>query len=215
MTGHSHSIEDRLSDLLVRWEELHQQGQSVTPEQLCQDSPELLPELKRRIQQLGLINAALKTTTVGECRTPTPFPPVGSDPGTGIESITITSRYLQARLVDRGGMGELLIAEDVSLHREVAVKLIQHRHAGREANISRFLQEAEITSRLDHPGIAPVHTLGQSSDGRPCYTMRFIHGETMAQAIRRFHQAEANPRREPSERSLALRQLLSQSSGYK
>src|SRR5262249_23606164 len=71
----------------------------------------------------------------------------------------------------------------------------------------RFLLEAEVTGRLEHPGIVPVYGLGQYADGRPFYAMRFIHGDNLKEAIRRFHEAES-PTRDPGERRLALRQLL-------
>jgi WD40 repeat protein len=60
---------------------------------------------------------------------------------------------------------------------------------------------------LEHPGVVPVYGLGQDADGRPCYAMRFIQGESMKEAIERFHAAE-RPGRDPGERRLALRQLL-------
>src|SRR5262249_55526544 len=55
--------------------------------------------------------------------------------------------------------------------------------------------------------IVPVYGLVQGEDGRPCYAMRFIQGETLKEAIDRFHQDD-RPGRDPGERSLALRQLL-------
>src|SRR5262249_33072556 len=73
----------------------------------------------------------------------------------------------------------------------------------------RFLAEAEITGRLEHPGIVPVYGLVRDADGQPCYAMRFIEGETFHDAIARFHRAE-RPGRDPGERRLALRQLLGQ-----
>src|SRR5262249_45950964 len=69
----------------------------------------------------------------------------------------------------------------------------------------RFLLEAEVTSQLEHPGIAPVHGRGRTEDGRPFYTMRFIDGETLQDATRRYHA----PAGIPSERRNAeLRRLL-------
>ena len=72
---------------------------------------------------------------------------------------------------------------------------------------SRFLLEAEITGGLEHPGIVPVYGLGQYADGRPYYAMRFIKGDSLKEAIERFHQADI-PSRDPGERTLELRQLL-------
>lgn len=105
----------------------------------------------------------------------------------------------------RGGLGEVFLAIDGELNREVALKEIQLRHADQIDFRARFVLEAEITGRLEHPGIVPIYGLGQYADGRPFYAMRFIHGETLAQAIDRFHGIPA-----PMDlRPLELRQLLS------
>ena len=106
-----------------------------------------------------------------------------------------------------GGLGEVYVARDEELHREVALKQIQDRHADDPTSRARFLLEAEITGGLEHPGIVPVYGLGSDADGRPFYAMRFIRGESLKEAIARFHAAD-DPRRDPGERALALRQLL-------
>jgi serine/threonine-protein kinase len=107
----------------------------------------------------------------------------------------------------RGGLGEVLVARDEELHREVALKQIQARHAQDRESQVRFLLEAEITGGLEHPGIVPVYGLGQYADGRPFYAMRFIRGDSLKEAIERFHQAD-RPGRDPGERSLELHGLL-------
>ena len=56
---------ERLGDLLLRWEELHEQGHSVTPEELCRDCPELLGELRRRVRALQALNPALDSGSRG------------------------------------------------------------------------------------------------------------------------------------------------------
>jgi serine/threonine protein kinase len=90
----------------------------------------------------------------------------------------------------RGGLGQIHVAEDTELHRHVALKEIQPKHAHNPISRGRFLFEAEITANLEHPGIVPVHGLGTYPDGRPFYTMRLIRGEQLMTAIRRFHAAE-------------------------
>jgi hypothetical protein len=67
----------------------------------------------------------------------------------------------------RGGLGQVYVAHDEELHREVALKEIQERHAADPQNRSRFLLEAEITGALEHPSIVPVYGLGTYEDGRP------------------------------------------------
>jgi serine/threonine-protein kinase len=119
------------------------------------------------------------------------------------------SRYRILRPHARGGLGEVFVAEDRELHREVAIKEIHQEFADHPDSRSRFLLEAEVNGRLEHPGIVPVYSLGSHADGRPYYAMRFIQGDTLRDAIRRFHDAEG-PGREPGERTLAVRQLLGQ-----
>jgi serine/threonine-protein kinase len=107
----------------------------------------------------------------------------------------------------RGGLGAVFVAHDEELHREVALKEIQDRHADHPESRSRFMLEAEITGGLEHPGIVPVYGLGTYGDGRPYYAMRFIRGDSLKEAIERFHQADV-PDRDPGERGLELRKLL-------
>jgi serine/threonine-protein kinase len=107
----------------------------------------------------------------------------------------------------RGGLGQVSVALDEELHREVALKEIHGHHADDVESRARFLLEAEITGGLEHPGIVPVYGLGQYADGRPFYAMRFIRGDNLKDAIERFHKAE-RPGRDPGERTLELRHLL-------
>ena len=103
----------------------------------------------------------------------------------------------------KGGLGEVFLAEDTDLHRRVALKEIQARHAKNPVSRGRFVAEAEITGKLEHPGVVPVYGLGTHGDGRPYYTMRFIKGEDLATAIRRFHSTG-----EPGFTGLEFRWLL-------
>jgi eukaryotic-like serine/threonine-protein kinase len=106
-----------------------------------------------------------------------------------------------------GGLGAVFVALDAELNREVALKQILDRHADDPDSRRRFLLEAEITGGLEHPGIVPVYGLGVYDGGRPYYAMRFIRGDSLREAIDRFH-ADATLRRESGRRSLELRSLL-------
>jgi WD40 repeat protein/serine/threonine protein kinase len=107
------------------------------------------------------------------------------------------------RSLARGGLGEVYVARDGRLNREVALKLIQQSQAGDPQSKARFLIEAEITGGLEHPGIVPVYALGENSDGRPFYAMRLVRGETLKARIRKVHRG--GPRHG---RPRELRQLL-------
>jgi serine/threonine-protein kinase len=116
-------------------------------------------------------------------------------------------RFQIVRLHDRGALGEVYVARDQQLHRIVALKRIQSAHAVDREKCARFVVEAEITGRLEHPGIVPVYGLGAYDDGRPFYGMRFIRGDNLKAAIEQFHREEERGRA-PGARALALQKLL-------
>jgi serine/threonine-protein kinase len=118
-----------------------------------------------------------------------------------------SNRYSKIRLHARGGLGEIFVAQDLELHREVALKEIMTARVHDTVSRLRFILEAEITGRLEHPGIVPVYGLGVYPDGRPFYAMRLIQGETLKSRIKRFHETDGAGR-DPAERSLAFRGLL-------
>jgi serine/threonine protein kinase/tetratricopeptide (TPR) repeat protein len=117
------------------------------------------------------------------------------------------TRYRPVRFLARGGLGEVFVGEDEELRRKVALKRIQKRCTDDPASRRRFLREAEITARLEHPGVVPVYGLVQGADGQPYYAMRFIEGETLHQAIQRYHKEEQAGADNGKQR-LELRQLL-------
>lgn len=123
------------------------------------------------------------------------------------EAFPQDTRYRPLRFLARGGLGEVFVGEDEELRRKVALKRIQKRCTDDPASRRRFLREAEITARLEHPGIVPVYGLVQGADGQPYYAMRFIEGETLHQAIQRYHKQEQEGA-EIGKQRLELRQLL-------
>ncbi|HEV3166886.1 MAG TPA: protein kinase, partial [Isosphaeraceae bacterium] len=150
------------------------------------------PELDATIDFLGM----------GESRNP--------DQSLNYSIGTATSegqRFRVLRPHARGGLGAVFIALDQELHREVALKQILDDQADDKTSRQRFLQEAEITGGLEHPGIVPVYGLGTHRDGRPYYAMRFIRGDSLKAAIEQFH-ADSSLKRGSGARSVALRKLL-------
>jgi tetratricopeptide (TPR) repeat protein/tRNA A-37 threonylcarbamoyl transferase component Bud32 len=207
-----------LTELLLRWEELREQGKDATAEELCIDSPENLEEVRRRIAAFQAMDRLMAMTS-DEAATrslASTVPPAGLDtkdfvtPTPGKQSIGPTGRYSVVRSHARGGLGEVFVALDTELNRQIALKRIQERHAGSADSRRRFLVEAEITAHLEHPGIVPVYGLVTDEHGQPSYAMRFIEGESLHDAIQNFHREWDQPTHGRSERfqSLEFRQLL-------
>jgi serine/threonine-protein kinase len=90
--------------------------------------------------------------------------------------------YQLGELIGHGGMGEVLVAQDQRIGREVAVKRIRSREPSSDA-VARFLREARIQARLDHPAIVPVYEMGTDGEGRPYFTMKRLAGVTLAKRL--------------------------------
>ena len=121
---------------------------------------------------------------------------------------SVGSRFRILHAHARGGIGVVSVAFDAELQREVALKQIKTDSADDPDSRARFLLEAEVTGRLEHPGIVPVYGLGFDDQGRPYYAMRFVRGITLEEAIAKFHAADTARAQASQERTLELRQLL-------
>ncbi|MFT5468612.1 MAG: serine/threonine protein kinase [Verrucomicrobiales bacterium] len=99
-------------------------------------------------------------------------------------------RYRLEGEVARGGMGAIHLAEDPALRRRVAVKTMLSPQASTD-ELVRFIEEAQITGQLDHPGIVPVHELGVDESGKPFYSMKFVRGRDLQTILEGLRNGDA------------------------
>lgn len=85
-------------------------------------------------------------------------------------------------------MGIIEVAHDEELGRTVALKQIRPQKADQAEYRQRFQLEAEITGKLEHPGIIPIYGLGTDGGGRPYYAMRLVRGDNLSKFIKQFHE---------------------------
>ncbi|TWT51307.1 Serine/threonine-protein kinase PknD [Rubripirellula amarantea] len=98
---------------------------------------------------------------------------------------SVPSRYESVGEVGRGGWGVVEKAVDRQLDREVAVKRFTDTYEVTEQERQRFLHEAKVTSQLQHPGIVPVHEMGDQKDAY--YVMKLLDGVTLQEFIQQHH----------------------------
>lgn len=94
----------------------------------------------------------------------------------------IVSRYRLEKSIARGGMGEIFEVWDQELRRNLAMKVVRTPNADAVVPprmLARFLEEAQITGQLDHPGVVPVHELGLDAEGRVFFTMQLVRGRDL------------------------------------
>jgi serine/threonine-protein kinase len=194
----------RLAELLDRWKDARKRGEPVSPEELCAGCAELVGELRRQIARLDEVDAKAPTRP-----SPAESTHVGDAPDgeAAPDALVIHPEFAELEFLAEGGLGAVYKATDQQLHRGVAVKFIRRGLATDSEGRARFMLEAEVTGRLEHPGVVPVYGVGATADGRLFYVMRLIEGETLGAAIERFHENEAH-RRGPTVETLEYRNLL-------
>ena len=108
-------------------------------------------------------------------------------------------RYQPLRLHRAGGLGAVWIARDAVVGRDVALKTIRPDRPSGPDQVARFLHEARVTGRLEHPGIVPLYDLTDPgpAGGGPSYVMRLVAGRTLAEATAAYHAAREAGRASP------------------
>jgi WD40 repeat protein len=180
--GDAAAVEASFDLVYGEWELRRQQGQTPSLEEFCHRFPTHADRLRQQIdldQQLTAgvdehgPDATLAILDLSQpiqpaAGTPTPPPRIG--------------RYRITRELGRGGMAVVYHAEDMHLHRPVALKMIlAGEHAGVE-QLARFLVEAETVARLHHPSIVQIHEINQH-EGRPFFALEYIAGGSLADRL--------------------------------
>ncbi len=95
-------------------------------------------------------------------------------------------KYEVGNVVAQGGMGAILNAKDVNLRRNVAMKVMLEKRGGKEEQVLRFVEEAQVTGQLEHPGIVPLYELGLDERDNVFYTMKFVKGRTLSDILEKI-----------------------------
>jgi len=122
------------------------------------------------------------------------------------DSIQLQEKVTLQGLHSTGGIGQIWKAHDDNLGREIALKELKTQFAGSESHRERFVREARLTGQLQHPGIVPVYDFVTSEDRSRCYyTMRFVKGKTLTEAIHAYHASrKGRPERDGNAEFLRL-----------
>ena len=95
-------------------------------------------------------------------------------------------QYKFIRSIGFGGMKAVLLVYDMDTGREVAMAMMPDFQNRSQADLTRFMVEARITARLEHPNIIPVHEVGTTKDGKPYFVMKLASGLTLAKILKKL-----------------------------
>src|SRR5262249_40752435 len=189
-------------ELLLGWEELQDQGRSITLEDYCREWPELRDELRQRIAELQLVAPPVaEDETARQCReveaanrSPQGLrdrkgPAAADRKESGREQPTVAGYEIECE-GGRGAMGGGYKGRHLSLDRIVALKMmLTGSHAG-PRELARLRAEAEIIARLHNPSIVQIYEVGEQ-DGRPYLALEFMDGGSLAQKLKAGLQSPA------------------------
>jgi len=114
-----------------------------------------------------------------------------------------STTFQNLKLLGMGGMGIVYEAEDQALERKVALKMLRTPFRNDQTQVEKFIKEARLTAKIDHPNIIAVHHLGFNQDCGTYFTMRRIKGETLQAVLRRLRSGDSN-----TARNYTIRRML-------
>lgn len=189
------AADSRLTELFQQANRLQAADRERFLQELARRSPELAGDLRGLLEFDGRGGPLGDDVRAPLAPTRTAGVPATDDPATSGEFLERlarlsppASRYRLQGEIDRGGMGQILQVWDESLRRELAMKVILDKgkrdvRAGDERALARFLEEAQVTGQLDHPGVVPVYELGVNAEGAVYFTMRLVKGRSLATVL--------------------------------
>jgi serine/threonine protein kinase len=169
--------DDPLDDILDAWQVAFERGADPPAAELCKDHPDLVPEVEQRVAALrqGLALAVGRpvgaTDSTGNCSADTEPPPdrIGG--------------YRVLGRLGAGGMGEVYRAEDPTLGRQVALKIMKPELATRPVSRSRFLREARAAAAVRHDHVVEIYHVGED-DGTAFLVMPLLDGESLEDRLK-------------------------------
>ena len=198
-------MDAELDVIVERWDELRESGQAAAAEELCRDHPDRLAEVRGLLRKLGCLDQFIGEIPSGATMDQVTL---RAEAAALPKNVSTQLRCRAVRLHARGGLGEVFVAWDEELRREVALKLIQHPYDRDPDRRERFVREAEITVDSATRG-----SFRYSGSARPTTAVPAMPcGSSKERPLRqqsRFHALETAGDSDAREHDLALRGLLS------
>ncbi len=143
----------------------------------CGNDKNLLNEIESLLASLGKADDFLENPAIEEVADVIENEAKKLEPGKSF------GHYEIIKQIGAGGMGEVYLAKDKKLDRQVAVKILNEKFSQHESNLQRFVQEAKAASSLNHPNILVIHEIGET-DNTHFIVSEYIEGKTLRQIIK-------------------------------
>ena len=202
----------RITETFLRLCELPAEERTAAMEELKQQDPEFHKAIEAMLRQDDEDDSRFRSNADETFRPDSKAGQVMFSSMARGEELT-EDRYQLTRLHATGGMGRVWLARDNAIGRNVALKELRPETPSAPGIWNRFLNEAKVTGQLEHPGIVPVYEVDADGSNRPFYTMRFVKGQTLHDAIRSFTAKRTGGQSSPMELRELITSLIGVASG--
>jgi serine/threonine protein kinase/Tol biopolymer transport system component len=158
--------------------ELHGAEREAYLNSACEGQTEVREEVDSLLRSYEVAGSFMEAPAVAHTADTFAEPDQKLTPGQRVK------HYQIVNLIGEGGMGEVYLANDTTLGRHVALKVLPAFVSKDPERLRRFTQEARAASRLSHPNVCVVHEIGETDDGRPFIAMEYVEGMTLRQRLR-------------------------------
>lgn len=196
--------ERRLNEALAAYLEAAESGRPPDRQAFLAEHPDLADELDEFIKNLSGLTHTRRLRQIPDLAATAVLPALDAAAARAGNRL---GDYEILEEIARGGMGVVYRARQVSLNREVALKMILAGQQDAEQSLRRFRLEAEAVARLDHPNIVPIYEVGEI-DGQPYFTMKFVEGGSLRTRLDEFELPSAGPEKHLSRSALAKKSAV-------
>lgn len=182
MTESEHNRENMIEHAVQQFVDAQLQGNPPDIEEYVNRYPEFADQIRKRIQNLNKIEGLF------DCL----MQPDNSDFGDIIEGYNLIGQKLGdfeiLKMIGQGGMGAVFLARQLSLDRQVAVKVISSVGGSQSKDIERFKRESKVLAQISHPNIVPIYEVGQEGP-YSYFVMEYIQGVSLDKILRSIRNA--------------------------
>jgi serine/threonine-protein kinase len=169
--------EDRFEQVLANLLQAEERGERLDLSHVVRTFPELETRLRAFFRDRDGFDRLAPQLSPTAKYAGAPLLQPGLPPGSRIGGYEVVEQ------VGHGGRGIVYKVSDPELNRPLAIKVLRPELLGEPDAVRRFLEEAQVTGQLQHPGIVPLHAIGRLPDGRPYLVMKLVQGRTLAELL--------------------------------
>ncbi len=180
-----HNSENIIEQAVQRFADAQLQGQKPNIDEFVKQYPEFESQIRQRIQSLQEVDSLFDCLMQAD----------DSDFGDATTEYNLVGQKLGdfeiLKMIGQGGMGAVFLARQVSLDREVALKVVSHIGGAQVKHLDRFKRESKVLAKISHPNIVPIYEVGQQGP-YSYFAMEYVKGVSLDKILSGIRNAKSD-----------------------